>query len=93
MGIAFDPGKNASNRAKHGLSFADFAGFDGEAIVVADTRFDYGEARFRAFGRIDGIAHAIVYTETATGIRLISFRRAHEKELRRYDRQSAPGGL
>ncbi|WP_066769460.1 BrnT family toxin [Sphingobium sp. CCH11-B1] len=85
MEISFDPAKDASNTAKHGLSFSDFAGFDAEPTVLIDDRYDYGETRFRAFGRIDGDAHCIVYTETATGIRLISFRRAHEKEMRRYE--------
>lgn len=93
MEVVFDPEKDAANRAKHGLSFSDFAGFDETALVVADDRFDYGEVRLRAFGRIDGIAHAIVYVETPTGIRLISFRRAHQKELRRYERQAPPAGL
>lgn len=85
MDISFDPAKDASNTAKHGLSFSDFTGFDAEPVVLTDDRYDYGETRFRAFGRIDGDAHCIVYTVTETGIRLISFRRAHEKEMRRYE--------
>ena len=62
MQIEFDPAKNAANIAKHGLTLADFVGFDAEAIVIEDTRFDYGEVRFIALGRIDGVAHAVVYT-------------------------------
>ena len=85
MYVTFDPAKDASNREKHGLALADFAGFDGATIVLADDRFDYGEPRFRAFGRIDGQGYSIAFTEAATGIRLISFRRAHEKEMRRYE--------
>lgn len=85
MEIEFDPAKNEANIAKHGLALADFDGFDSSPLVLADDRFDYGESRFRAFGRIDGKGFSIAYTETATGIRLISFRRAHEKEMRRYE--------
>lgn len=85
MDIEFDPAKNEANIAKHGLSFADFTGFDATPVEVEDDRYDYGETRLRAFGRIDGIACCLVYTPTATGIRLISLRRAHEKELRRYE--------
>jgi uncharacterized DUF497 family protein len=39
----------------------------------------------RAFGRINGEGRCIVYTVTASTLRLISFRRAHEKEMRRYE--------
>lgn len=83
MDITFDPSKNAANIDKHGLSFADYEGFDDEPVVMVDDRRDYGETRFRAFGRIDGAGFCLVYTETASGIRIISFRRAHEKEMRR----------
>ena len=84
MSNAFDPAKDALNIAKHGLSLADFAGFDAQPVVMVDDRFDYGETRFRAFGRIDGVGHCVVYTLAGEELRLISFRRAHEKEMRRY---------
>jgi uncharacterized DUF497 family protein len=85
MDIEFDPVKNDANIAKHGVALSDFAGFDEMAATVVDDRFDYGETRFRGFGRIAGEGFCIVYVETNTGIRLISFRRAHEKEMRRYE--------
>lgn len=85
MDVTFDPAKDAANIAKHGLSLADFQGFDGEPDVAIDDRFDYGETRYQARGRIDGKGFCLVYTVTAAGIRLISFRRAHEKEMRRYE--------
>ena len=85
MAISFDPAKDAANMAKHGLSLADFTGFDAEATVVEDTRFDYGERRFVAFGRINSLPHAVVYTRRGDAMRVIGFRRAHEKEMRRYE--------
>ena len=85
MKVSFDPAKDAINIAKHGLSFADFKGFDSLAAAGLDDRMEYGEVRFRAFGRIDGLGFSIAYTRTADGIRLISFRRAHEKEIGRYE--------
>jgi uncharacterized DUF497 family protein len=84
MKIEWDEAKNTANRAKHGLDFAEYVDFDDEAMVERDDRFDYGEPRFRAFGRIGGMAHAIVFTMRPGVMRLISFRRAHEKELRRH---------
>lgn len=89
MGFTFDPAKDAANFGKHGLSLADFAGFDAEPIVLVDDRFDYGEVRYRALGLIDGQPHLIVYTLPGhDDLRLISFRRAHAKEGRMYERRS-----
>lgn len=85
MDYEFDSQKNEINKARHGLGLDDFAGFDAEPVVVVDGRREYGETRFRAFGRIGGLGHALVYTLRAGTMRLISFRRAHEKEMRRYD--------
>ncbi len=85
MRIVFDPVKDAANLAKHGLSLSDFRGFDEEPMTVVDDRVDYGEQRFQARGRIDGKSFCLVYTETADGIRLISLRRAHAKEMRRHE--------
>ncbi|WP_375429218.1 BrnT family toxin [uncultured Sphingomonas sp.] len=85
MDLLYDPAKDVINRFKHGLSFQDFHGFDAEPTVTVDNRFDYGERRFRAFGRISGVPHCLVYTETGAGVRAISFRRVHGKEFRRYE--------
>ena len=85
MEIGYDPEKDAINVVKHGLSLGDFAGFDGEPNVVRDDRYTYGEIRFQARGRIRGRPFCLIYIETAIGIRIISFRRAHEKEMRRYE--------
>lgn len=85
MDIEYDPAKDAINVAKHGLSLGGFIGFDDEPTVVVDGRSDYGETRFQARGRIEGKPFCLIYTESPTGIRIISWRRAHEKEMRRYE--------
>jgi uncharacterized DUF497 family protein len=85
MDVEFDPTKDARNIAAHGLSLADFDGFDEEPVVVEDIRADYGERRLRAFGRIAGKGHCLVFTVRGGRMRLISFRRAHDKEMRRYE--------
>lgn len=88
MKITYDPTKNEQNIAKHGISFDRAAEFDfGTATIQEDDRVDYGERRLRAFGRLDGRLHALVYTEIAeNAIRVISFRRANKREVRRYGR-------
>ena len=84
MAATFDPDKDRINIAKHGLSLASFNGFDEPPIVKLDDRFAYGEARYRAWGRIHGQFYCLAYTVRATDIRLLSFRWAHAKEMRRH---------
>lgn len=85
MDIVFDPVKDAVNIAKHKLSLADAGLFNmAGAVIQVDDRFDYGETRFRAFGRVDGAARCLVFTVADGVIRVISYRPAHEKEMRRY---------
>lgn len=85
MKIEWDEAKDAENLAKHGLSLSAFAGFDTEPNVHIDDRYNYGEIRYRAFGRIDGAGHCLVFTVRDDQRRLISFRRARDKEMRRYE--------
>ena len=85
MKIDYDPAKDAANRGKHGLSLAEAADFDFEAaVVLVDDRFDYGETRYRAFTRVAEDGYCLAFTLTGETLRPISYRRAHDKELRRY---------
>lgn len=83
MEIEFDPDKEATNLAKHRISLkraADFTSLE----VQRDTRFDYGELRFRAWGEIDGEAYCLAFTTRNGRLRAISLRRAHRREMERY---------
>ena len=51
---------------------------------MADERKDYGELRFRAVGRIEGRPYMVVFTPRGKRLRIISMRRMHEKEARKY---------
>ena len=91
MEIEFDPAKNARNIRDRGLSFERAADFDFEtAITVVDDRRDYGETRWRALGLLDGRLHALVFAATARGIRVISFRKANQREVCRYEKATQP---
>ena len=83
MKIEFDPDKDARNLAKHGVSLSLAAGLEVLAYV-ADDRFN--EPRFRLYGRVDGVAYCVAGTEREGLVRVISMRRAREKELKRYAR-------
>ncbi|MBI3418964.1 MAG: BrnT family toxin [Proteobacteria bacterium] len=85
MKIVFDPRKSERNRRQRGLPFDDTADFDWEtAIYREDTRKPYPESRFLALGFLDERLHALCFTPTAEGIRIISFRKANAREVRRY---------
>jgi uncharacterized DUF497 family protein len=80
--IEFDPAKDAANIEKHGVSLGRAAEI-ADAIVIEDERFS-DERRFRIYGLIDGKPHCIAATLRGAVVRVISVRRAHEKEYRRY---------
>jgi len=81
----WDERKRTANRAKHGLDFELVRRFEWDtAIAVEDARWDYGELRRRAYGLIDGRLCALVFTVRGETVRVISLRRAHAKETRRY---------
>ena len=85
MRIEFDPAKSARNLRERGLPFERAAEFDFEtALIWIDARKPYPEVRFSALGLLGGRVHSLVFTETADGIRIISFRKANEREVERY---------
>jgi uncharacterized DUF497 family protein len=89
LGVAFDPEKDASNIAKHGISLARAVEMDmAAALVREDDRFDYGEPRYVAFGEIDDALHCLIFTFRGSRIRAISLRKANRKEIGRYGRQA-----
>jgi uncharacterized DUF497 family protein len=79
----WDAVKEAANRAKHGLGFEAATRFDWSAArEIEDRRYDYGERRWRAIGRIDGRLHVLVYAVRGDLIRVISLRKANTREAR-----------
>jgi uncharacterized protein len=83
--ISFDPSKNERNLRLRGLGFeraADFS-FD-SAVFVVDDRKEYPETRYVALGLLGDRVHVLCFTETAEGIRVISFRKANPREVKRY---------
>lgn len=88
MEIEFDPAKNARNIELRGISFEEAARFQWEsALIIGDTRREYGELRYRAFGFIGNRLHALVFTPRERAIRVISLRIANRREVLRYETQ------
>ena len=82
---AFDPAKEAVNRAKHGVSLAlAEILFSEPHISITDDRFEYGETRQLAFGFIQNRLFVCVYADQKEKRRIISLRRANKREVKRY---------
>jgi uncharacterized DUF497 family protein len=81
----FDPGTDAVNQAKHGVSLAlAEVLFAGPHMSIMDDRFDYGEVRQVAFGLIQDRLFVCVYADRETERRVISLRKANKREVNRY---------
>ncbi len=89
-GIAFewDPKKDAANRTKHGVSFAEASTVFGDPLSLTIPNPDpvAGEQRFVIVG-ISGARTLLVVVHTIRGerIRLISARPATKHERRAYE--------
>jgi len=81
----WDDAKSEANRRRRGFGF-DYASliFLGRILVRIDDREDYGELRINALGLIDGDLYHVTYTDRDGVRRIISARRAHRKERKRW---------
>jgi uncharacterized DUF497 family protein len=81
----WDERKRIANLGKHGLDFRDVHRFEWEtAVTFVDDRRDYGEIRYRAYGRLDGRVCAIAFTIRGETARVISLRHTRPRETRRH---------
>lgn len=81
----WDDDKSKVNRKIRGFDFEVIHDFDWTtAVVNIDNRKDYGEDRYRAFGLIGDKVYAVAFTFRGDNIRVISIRRVHAKEGRKY---------
>jgi uncharacterized DUF497 family protein len=68
------------------LSFERVREFDFEtAVVEQDIRKQYPEERYVAAGFLDGRLHVLCFTPIPEGIRVISFRKANTREVKRHE--------
>jgi len=86
MEITYDPNKDAANQQKHGVSLADAAQIEWDtALERLDDRNDYGEDRYQALGFIANRLYCVVYVEREEGRRIISLRKANNREYKEYE--------
>ena len=88
MKVEFDAGKDAANRSKHGVSLTFGARVlsDLHRIEVLDVRVDYGEDRFVVYGQVRGRVWVCVHAPRDAFTRIISVRKANDRETERYER-------
>jgi uncharacterized DUF497 family protein len=83
MDFEWDEAKQAKTLRERGLGFDDGARiFEGRVAIWQDDRRDYGEERFRAVGESEGDVLHVVFTWRGETRRIISVRRANQKETR-----------
>jgi uncharacterized protein len=88
--IEFDPVKSGRNVEKHGLPLERFADLDLDAgFFEADTRRVYGEDRYIVVAPLDDRLHVACFCMRGEAFRVISLRKANDREVRRYERVQA----
>ncbi len=88
MKFEWDDEKNKNNIKKHGIDFeiASRVFADPYRIEMYDMKHSIEEDRFITIGDVGGYTYivVVVYTERYDSIRMISARKATEKERRKY---------
>jgi uncharacterized protein len=90
----WDEAKSEQCLRERGFPFAFVvpAFADPHRQVEVDQRWEYGEMRFRLYGRIGDRLFVVVYTVRGGAVRIISARKANARERRRYDDEGTPQG-
>ncbi len=90
MEIEYDTAKSERNIALRGLSFDLAHEFDfGTALVAEQIREGQSEQRWVAIGFIGERLHVLVYTFRGDALRVISLRKANQREVSKYDQTKA----
>ncbi|GLK67388.1 BrnT family toxin [Hansschlegelia plantiphila] len=86
MTIEFDPIKRELTLRHRQLDFARCEEvFAARTFTAVDAREDYREVRFITVGRLDGRMVVVVWTQRGDARRIISLRKANDRERARYE--------
>ena len=85
MEIEFDPKKRDKTLEERGLDFTRAAEiFNGHHFTGEDSRVDYSEKRLITVGKLDDRMVVMTWTPRGEARRIISMRKANEREQSRY---------
>jgi len=73
-----------SNVRPDPLSFRAGEVFASVTVTIEDDRQNYGEERFTTVGTLDGRSIILVWTPRGEARRIISMRKANEREIAKY---------
>jgi len=90
MDFEWDEAKSEACFFERGFDFAYAAQafFDPHRLNRADLRRSYGEERYQLLGRIDSRIFVVVYTQRSKATRIISARKANNREINQYENSS-----
>lgn len=93
MRFAWSHAKNERNIEERGIDFGDVTRvFEGPMLVARDERMDYGEVRWMGLGQLEGRLLVVVWTYRGDVCRLISARKANNREVARHEARFSPAG-
>jgi uncharacterized DUF497 family protein len=85
MKITFDPAKRVETLRRRSIDFLDAENvFADLTYTILDRRFPYSEDRYITVGLLSGRMVIVVWTPTEDGRRIISMRKANDREQARY---------
>ena len=87
MDIEFDRDKNKRNVNLRGISFDLVKNFDFVSAIEVKQMID-GEIRYFALGYISKRLYALVYTLRGSKLRVISLRKANQREVNKYEQNT-----
>jgi uncharacterized protein len=87
MEFEWDEEKSEACFRERGFDFAYAAKafFDPNRVIWLDDRYSYGEDRYGLIGKIDNRLFVVVYTPRRNALRIISARKANQREVKRYE--------
>ena len=87
MEFEWDESKSDACFSERGFDFAFAARvfFDPDRLVELDDRRVYGEERYQVIGAIESRLYVVVYTPRQETVRIISARKANQREVRYYE--------
>lgn len=91
MYFLYDAAKNASNQAKHGISFEEARKMWSDRGLIEVPAVKRGERRRMVIARIDGVCWTAIITYRGIAVRIISVRRSTDKEARLYGKRNNSG--
>ncbi|KVD73417.1 hypothetical protein WS62_08550 [Burkholderia sp. ABCPW 14] len=88
MELEYNPNKRDKTLTERGLDFARAVEvFAGHHFTLEDTREDYVESRYITVGTLDGRMIVMVWTPRGEARRIISMRKANDREQASYAHQ------